>query len=151
MDGTKTAYAKALTLLARREHSQLELKQKLLLREHPPEDIDAVIAELKAQGLQSDERFTEAYIRTRARRGFGPRRIEIELRERGIGEDMIGAHLDAYSEMWKENIHEVWRKKYNVIASDFDERAKQMTFLQYRGFTTEQIKWLMQNENERYS
>ena len=53
------------------------------------EEIDAAIKQLKEEGLQSDQRFTEAYIRMRARRGFGPQRIELELRERGIEDEMI--------------------------------------------------------------
>lgn len=149
MNNIQATYSKVLALQARREHSQLELKQKLLkLKGHLINDILSVIEQLRQEGLQSDGRFTEAYVRTRVRRGFGPQRIEIELRERGIEDDMIDAHLDEQDSTWQKHISAVWQKKYKTMPEDFDARLKQMNFLHYRGFTTEQITWLMNDENE---
>lgn len=131
----------ALGLLARREHSQYELRNKLKLRKFSDNLIVEVLKELTSENLQSDARFTEIYIRHRAEKGYGPLRIQAELRERGIVEESISQYLDESAEYWIEKITTVKRKKFgNKIPKDFSERAKQMRFLQYRGFTLEQIK-----------
>ena len=49
----------ALDLLARREHSGFELKQKLCVKNFASDEIAAVLEILKQKGFQSDERFAE--------------------------------------------------------------------------------------------
>jgi len=102
------------------------------------------VAALQAQRLLSDERFTEALIRARRARGFGPVRIQRELQEKGIGDELIGDKLDFSSPAWLEESDRVRRKKFgDVLPRSMAERAKQTRFLQYRGFTLEQIQRIL--------
>jgi regulatory protein len=86
MKKQKNAKDSALNLLARREHSRMELTQKLKLRNFSENEISQTIEQLTQQDLQSDKRFAECYMRSRAEKGFGPVRIKFELREKGVDE-----------------------------------------------------------------
>lgn len=131
----------AIGLLARREHSTKELRHKLLTKGHEPEDVEQCLAELKAEGLLSDERFAEAYARMRSERGYGPQRIRAELAERGVDESLITLGLEAVERDWFELAAEVRLKRFGPgVPADFKERARQMRFLQYRGFEHSQIR-----------
>ena len=130
-----------MDLLARREHSRLELVRKLQAKGLPPSDIERVLDELSTEGLLSDERFTEAFIRSRCQRGSGPIRIALELQQRGISEELIRRHLDEQDSQWQSAAIQVREKRFGRRPpGDFKERARQMRFLQYRGFTMAQIQ-----------
>src|SRR3990167_11304137 len=101
-----------LRLLARREHSQFELKRKLIAKTYDPNEVDSVLHTLAEEGLQSDARYTACYVRTRIEAGFGPRRIMMELRQRGISDSLIYKHLPQDSEFWWQALLSVWQKKY---------------------------------------
>lgn len=138
------AYAVSVGLLARREHSGRELSAKLDSRGFSPEVVEAVLARLVAERLQSDERFAEVYLRQRSEKGYGPQRIAAELRERGIDDQLISSQLrqaEAEGEIdWFERADAVYAKKYGRRPiEDIKERAKRLRFMQYRGFTHEQI------------
>ena len=138
----KAASAKqvAVRLLARREHSAEEIRQKLVKREFEADEIATALLELKQGDWQSDERFTEAYIRSRRLKGFGPVRIASELRERGIDEVMAKHYLYADDSIWLQTLEQEYQKKYHGTEyEDFQEKAKRMRFLQYRGFSIDQI------------
>ncbi len=138
-----------MNLLVRREHSQAELRRKLLQRYDSIQLVDAVLQQLIEQRLQSDARFTEIYIRMRAERGYGPLRINNELQERGINTALIAEFLDPDAALWFDYAKLVWQKKYGKkIPKSYEERAKQMRFLQYRGFTMAQINVVMRSELE---
>lgn len=127
-------------LLARREHSRAELQRKLAERGFAAEDIEPLLDRLAAQRLQSDARFTESYVRMRRGRGYGPQRIRAELRERGIGADLIGQALDAQAGADTPRIDDIWRRKFaGCLPQDYRERARQMRFLQQRGFPLSDI------------
>ena len=74
-------------LLARREHSRLELSRKLLKRGFERPVVDQVLAYLTADGSLSEQRFQADYVNARINRGFGPLRISAELRDRGVASD----------------------------------------------------------------
>lgn len=131
-------------MLARREHSAFEIRQKLRQKGFAGEAIEAALERLQAADWQSDERFTEAYIRSRRNRGYGPVRIALELKERGIAEALYSTHLHARDDTWVEALRDEYRRKYRgTVVADFEERAKRMRFLQYRGFTLEAIHKVM--------
>ena len=130
----------AVKLLARREHSVDEIRQKLLQRDFSPDEIAEALVELQQGGWQSDERFAEAYIRYRRLKGFGPVRIGMELGERGVDEATVSRCLHADDDVWMETLREEYQKKYRGKEPDsYQEKAKCMRFLQYRGFTPEKI------------
>lgn len=131
----------AMNLLARREHSQQELHRKLLNKGFEAADIKPDLDRLSSEGLLSDERFTEAFINSRLKRGSGPIKIAMELQQRGISDELVNAYLDERDAQWMESAHAVRIKRFGPSPpSDFKERARQMRFLQYRGFTMEQIQ-----------
>lgn len=129
----------SVSLLARREHSSLELQRKLLAKGFPEPLIEATLQRLAADKLLSDERFAEAYVQSRMNRGFGPLRIEAELRERGTPADLIKAWVTPNAQHWREQARVTWRKRFGREPKDYQERARQMRFLQQRGYTTDQI------------
>ena len=103
--------------------------------------MDQVVASFLAQGLLSDERFAESLVRSRRRRGFGPVRIRKELEDKGLECEAIGRWVDPRSADWLAEIERVRRQKFGDGAPrTWEERAKQARFLQYRGFTFEQIQ-----------
>jgi regulatory protein len=131
-------------LLARREHSRHELHRKLLLKKFPSHLINQILSEIEQHGWQSDKRFSEAYAHMRCNRGYGPMRIQAELRERGIADALIHTVLDELEPQWQTQIEIVFAKKFfKKINKDAANLAKQMRFLQYRGFTNEQIRALL--------
>ena len=130
----------AMDLLARREHSRAELADKLRRRfEVDAELIEPVLDQLRADNLQSDERFTEAYVRYRRSRGVGPLLIRQELRARKVDPELLESHLDISSEQWLETLGEVIERKRRPGADTPAGRQKLYRFCLSRGFTASQI------------
>ncbi len=131
----------AMNLLALREHSVKELKDKLARKYGDIGLIEEAVAGLTAQNLQSDERFAQAFIAMRQRQGKGPVIIRIELREKGVASELISNFVDDSDPLWCELIQDVWLKKFRGASpADSRERAKQMRFLQSRGFSGRHIQ-----------
>jgi regulatory protein len=133
----------ALDILARREHSAHELREKLQAR-FPELRFDTliqpVLERLREEGLQSDLRFSEAYVHYRGSRGVGPLRIAQELRRKGIDRTLLREVLHATID-WEERCREVLRRKFQVGAgAPTAERARWMRFLAQRGFDSEQVR-----------
>jgi regulatory protein len=130
----------ALDLLARRSHSVKELSKKLLARDFPIHEIQPLCEILQQDKLLNDENFTQEYIHYRSQKGYGPLRIQAELFQRGIPLPIIENQLKSQHNSWHEKIIKIWKKKFkNQLPKDRKTHAQQMRFLQYRGFTTEQI------------
>jgi len=130
-------------MLARREHARFELRQKLEQRGFSLEDIEPILADLSEQGLLSDDRFAEVYLHHRVEAGFGPVRIRAELCQRGVGKDVIDSVLSTGNDEWLSVLRRVWHKRFGeTVPKEFRERMKQMRYLQYRGFTNDQIRIL---------
>lgn len=134
---------KALDLLARREHATKEIRDKLIGKGITPRLVDDTLEKLATEGLLSDKRFVETFVQSRENRGYGPLRIQAELKQRGIDDDLISEFVDVRDQQWSEIIHDVWCKRFGgQLPTDLKERARQSRFLQYRGFTSEQISRL---------
>ncbi len=105
-------------------------------------EIAAQVTEaLHAERLLSDERLAEALVHARRRRGHGPLRIRKELQEKGVADGTIERWLDAGSAGWVDDVRRVHRRKFGGrVPKSLSERAKQTRFLQYRGFTFDQIQ-----------
>ncbi|MEE9343311.1 MAG: regulatory protein RecX [Gammaproteobacteria bacterium] len=144
-DSPKEAYTRvyncAMGLLSRREHSISEMYAKLTLRKFDRVYIDDALDTLIEEGALNEARFIAAYIHSRASRGFGPARIQAELRERGISSCDIELATEAVETSWDERATQVRAKRFGLHApDDFQEKAKQMRFLGQRGFSHEQIR-----------
>ena len=134
----------AMDCLARREHSQLELTQKLRRKYSDAQHslIQQVIAELQADGLQSDARFVESFVRYRKSRGFGLLHIRADLQARGIDDELLQAHLHRDDDDWQAIASELTERKLGGRGLGFQSREHRrlVRFLQSRGFTTDQIR-----------
>ena len=131
----------AVDLLARREHSRRELTRKLGSRGFPDDVVIAVLDELEQSGELADARFTDTFVRSRVAKGQGPQRIRAELAQRGIGDAAADEVLRGTEVDWLETIRAARRKRFGAeLPRDYAERAKQARFLQYRGFSSEQIR-----------
>ncbi len=141
---------KAMDLLARREHSVAELRAKLIAREFDADEVDRAVARLAEEGLVSDERFAEAYVTSRVRKGQGPLRIRVELERRGVSSDFIATCLEQGDIDWDELARSVRVKKFgSVRIENYRDWARQARFLQYRGFTGDQISNVLGKDQGR--
>lgn len=133
--------AAAVRLLARREHSRAELARKLTGRGAPAELVEEVVEALVGRRLQSDERYAETLVNSRIGKGQGPVRIRRDLAEQGVSPAEVDAALAAAAADWRALAREVRRRRFGAAPpGDWDERARQARFLEYRGFTAEQIR-----------
>lgn len=160
--------ARAIALLANREHSRSELGRKLLrlaraqaLKEQqtlgdgaavdtevPPDLISAVevlLEWLQAQGYLSETRFIESRINARAPR-YGNLRIRQELAQHGVAPDAISEVQLKQTELARAR--QVWERKFGQLAQDAAGRAKQIRFLAGRGFSSEVIRKLLRGTDE---
>ena len=137
-------YNKALDLVSRREHSQYELIQKLNKRF--PESmpiIEEVVKKLAVNNILNDERFAEMYLNSRARKGFGPKKIEMELNSRKVETSFISNAIAEY-ENWTENAkNELLKKFKGVKPTDYNSKMKQKQFLFNRGFSSQIIERIL--------
>jgi len=138
----------ALKLLSRREHSARELKRKLLDRGIEESDADEAIEKLSGKGLQSDDRYAEQLVRTRVAQGYGPVRIEAELKLAGLSADQIAAALDAAECDWTEQAARAHQKRFRQLPTSMAEHSRQHRFLMGRGFGSEQIRKVLKGDVE---
>lgn len=127
--------ARALRLLARREHTRQELDRKLSPHAASSEDLKGLLAGLKQKNQLSEERFAEERAR-RLSRKYGAARIRQDLKAKGVSDELI-ERVSPADEL--ERARAILERKYRVPASSREERAKRMRFLQSRGFASEII------------
>lgn len=132
-----------MDLLARREHGRVELARKLRQRGAPPDLIEQALDRLCEQGLLSESRYLESFVRSRANAGYGPLRIREELAQRGLPRADIEQALRDSGFDWNEQLRELWQRKFGQLPADAKERAKQGRFLSYRGYSLELISRLL--------
>lgn len=126
----------AMNLLARREHSLQELRQKLSRRFADSPFLETSMARLTQENLQSNARFAYSYAQSRSDRGYGPIRIRHELGQRGLSDTEISDAMSALEMNWHEAAAGVLLKKFGTApANDLKDKARRIRFLQYRGFS----------------
>jgi len=138
---------RALRLLTRREHSRAQLARKLQVHAGPEDDLEALLDELARRKLLSDERYAEARARVLSRR-FGAARIARDLRASGVEEHLAERALNAARATEAERARDVWRRKFRTPPTTREERAKQMRFLQSRGFSFDAIRAVVGGKDE---
>ena len=139
MEGAQDLYVflknKALVFLSIREHSELELSRKLLSSARDGSDkfliqkiIQDLVQELVSKNYLSNTRYAEAYILSRARKGYGPNYIKQALRQAGLSQDLIHEVLEKLESSdinWTEIGLEVLKAKFkNTDLSDYKNRQK---------------------------
>ncbi len=140
-----------LRLLARREHSQKELLNKLALRGFDRDDALLVIAALAEQGWQDDLRYAENYARFRIQKGYGAIRVRHELKQKGIAAFDLDSIVKKEAGSWMALLEQVYRKKYSHdTVLDRNEWAKRSRFLLHRGFSGAMIGALFDQLNIKF-
>ncbi|HZW20381.1 recombination regulator RecX [Noviherbaspirillum sp.] len=134
--------ARALKYLSAREHSRLELGRKLARYAQEGDDIEGLLDALEAAKFLSQSRFSESLVNRRAAR-FGNSRILSELQSHGIDGEEIQDLKSSLLDDEAARAREVWRKKFGAPPEDAAERAKQIRFLQQRGFSPSSIRSAM--------
>ena len=133
-------YNKALDLLSRREHSRKELYIKLTKRFDCKDEINLTLDQLEENNLLCDSRFTEEYVHSRRRKGFGPVKISMELEKKGVKDSLISREIDKFND-WDKLAELSFKKRFPDGASkNFKELQKQKNFLTNKGFSFYQIE-----------
>lgn len=127
--------ARALRLLARREHSRTQLSRKLAPRAASPEALASLLDSLVQKKQLSDARYVEARTRQLARK-YGAGRIRQDLKTSGVDKSLIE---NVSNEGELERARAILDRKFRSDATTREERAKRMRFLQSRGFSTDVI------------
>jgi regulatory protein len=134
----------ALNSLSRRDHGQYELSQKLLAKGFPDAEVKEAINYCLERGYLDEFRYIQSQIRQHISKGHGERRIRQTLMQKRACSDLIDQGLEEQNQDWFELAKTVAQRKFKLIpAPDQKERAKQIRFLQYRGFTFEQITYAL--------
>ena len=130
---------KAIAMLARREHSRAELRGKLRRFTSDAAAIDEVLDAMQGGDYLSDERTAASISRVRGAR-YGSLRVANDLRAKGIGGELATATLAALKSTEAERAQALWQNKFGEPPADASERARQMRFLQARGFASDLIR-----------
>lgn len=132
---------RALSLLARREHSRRELALKLLQRDYPADAVASVVEDLADEQLVSDDRFAEEFVRSKRHQGFGPLKIRAELARRGVDPTLAERHLNAAEADWISQARAHRRKRFGeAVPAQRQGWQRQVRYLANRGFTQDQIR-----------
>lgn len=134
MKTEKSLRARAMDYVARRELSRAQLHKKLQPYAEDEDELERVLNEFAQKNWQSDERFTQAFVRSKSTK-HGSARLQQELKAHGVSADLIRDALPSREEELRNAIG-VARKKFKQPAQNFEEKQKQMRFLLYRGFSS---------------
>ena len=138
--GAASARNRALSWLARREHSSHQIRQKLARIGCPEAVAESLIRQLGEEGLLSDERYAEMLSRTRFNRGFGPVRVRAELRSQGVDDETIAQYANLDEHTLLQQARTALEKRFGGLrAQDQKSRAQQARFLAYKGFPSDLI------------
>lgn len=134
--------ARALRYLSARDYSRKELAGKLLRFVEEGDDLDALLGWLEEQGFLSDTRFAESLVRRRMGR-YGNSRIRQELKNHQVADMLPDGAMQELIQNEATRAHDVWERKFGTRPADAKERARQMRFLQQRGFSSDAIRKVM--------
>ena len=133
--------------LSIREHSKLELHNKLTQKGHDSIDIRDCIDEFSSKDIQSDTRFTEEFIRSKLKKNKGPRLISSELATRGISDNLINKKISEISyQEWCNAALKALVKKLHGASVSIDNKDKIYSFLISRGFDHKMIKYALDEQ-----
>jgi regulatory protein len=141
-----TLRERALRLLARREHSRVELRRKLVAFTPNPAELDRLLDDLIQSRLLSDDRYAEARAHVLSRR-YGSMRVAHDLKRQGVAEAPLHRAVAEARRTDLVRAREVWRKRFGAPPRTAQDRAKQMRFLQHRGFAMDVIRSVVQGED----
>ena len=130
----------AFRLLTRREHSRAELHNKLTVRGYDSDVVNDLLTSLAAEDLVSDHRYAQALVAHRVNTGYGPQRIMMELKDKGVASEIIDQTLSLVEVDWDELLRVQHNRKFGVSkAGSFKEWSRRAQYLDRRGFNTDSI------------
>ena len=135
--------ARALRYLARRDYTRSELQRKLAPYAEDQSELESLLEDLEKSGSLSEQRFVEQMVHARQGK-YGSLRIAQELRAKGIADELIRSTVTQIKGGELASARTVWTKKFGSLPTDAKQRAKQMRFLQSRGFSMEVIRRVVQ-------
>ena len=134
----------AFRLLTRREHSRAELHNKLTARGYDSGIVDDLLESLAAEDLVSDCRYAQALVAHRVNTGYGPQRIMMELKDKGVASEIIDQTLSLAELDWDELLRVQHNRKFGISnAGSFKEWSRRAQYLDRRGFSTDTIRRVM--------
>ena len=136
---------RALRFLASREHSARELASKLSPYAEEGDDIESLIQWLQEKGFLSEERFAETFARRRASR-YGSRKILYELQAHHLTDSVIQEITENLEETELQRAFAIWERKFGKLPETLPEKAKQIRFLQQRGFPGNIIRQVIKGD-----
>ena len=147
---------RAIRILAMRDHSEQELRRKLVapvMSKNGPEALDATPDELEQvvawcieNRYLDDNRFVGQFIASRSRKGYGPARIRQELSQKGIARQVVDQAMRECDIDWVSLARAQAQRKYGEpLPSAFAEKVKIQRFLLYRGYLMEDIQEIWRN------
>ena len=143
----KEVLHKAIDLLSRREHAVLELEKKLKSKAFSSDDISEVMSFLLEKDYVSDQRYTETMIRSRTSKGYGWRYIQNELQQKGVSAALIKTLGQEQDIDWYHQAELAYNKRFALKEiKDQKDKAKRIRFLQYRGFSIDEIMAVLQTD-----
>ncbi len=128
-----TLRQKALRAVARRDYSRAELARKLGPSAATPEELTALLDEFEASGWLSDARFAGTAARHREGR-FSQRYIVEDLKSKGVSGETAREAVDALEQDDYATALALWRQRFGEPPANQKEKARQVRFLQSRGF-----------------
>jgi regulatory protein len=138
--------ARALQLLARREHSRQELARKL--RPADPAAVLALLDELQERGWLSEQRLADELLHAAAGR-FGARKVMQQLAQKGVSEEVVAQARIRARENELDSARTVWLKRFGKAPASLRERARQARFLEQRGFGRDVIRQVLGGDLEQ--
>ena len=135
-------------LLSRREHSRLELYQKMQQKGYESELINTNLDDFTEHDWQSDERYSEMLLRSRILKCHGPVKIAMEIKHKGLSTNIIERCLSKEIN-WTALAIDAIKKKYSEPPLDQNERNKHYRFLLHRGFSSDQVKTAMKRQKSQ--
>jgi len=137
---------RALTMLARREHTRAEMTRKLSPHTESPGQVEQLLDALAARGWLSEARFAESRANTLTRK-FGSLKIEHDLRSRGVSPEVVQQTLERAHAQELQTCRAAWQRKFGVLPQNAAERGRQMRFLAGRGFSAEAVRQVLKAGN----
>lgn len=137
----------ALWLLGSREHSTYEMRQKLSRKGFEEDSITQVIEDLTSLNYLSDQRFAEAFCRSKSAKPLGKQRILNELKQKGISEEQAKQALCSLDVDWFELALNLKQRKFgDAVERDYQKKSKQMRYLLYRGFGYDEVRYAIEED-----
>lgn len=151
----EAAHRAGLRALARRAHARLDLRRRLMQKQHPPNAVDDALERLASQGLINDAQFATDYARQKSQRGRGAARLVRDLQaqgvERRVAEDAVAAALAAEGVDASDAVRVLAEKRARQLAGlpAPVRKRRLVAFLARRGFGGAEVRELVERLGTR--